>query len=58
MIGRIIGDKNIILRKSVVLEGIAMSMQQVVSRYHNDEKKGDFRGRLDAVGTSSLYKKL
>ena len=29
-------------------------MQQVVEKYGVDQKKGDYRGRLDAVGPSSL----
>ena len=54
MIGRIVGEKMISLRKSVVIDGFASNMQQVVQRYGGDQKRGDYRGRLDAVGPSAL----
>lgn len=53
-IGRIINEKEITLRKSLVLNGLPQSMKEVVQHYAKDEKRGDFRARIEAVGPSAL----
>ncbi len=53
-IGRIVNEKQITLRKSLVLNGLPENMKQVAEHYSDDEKRGDFRARIEAVGPSAL----
>lgn len=53
-VGRIISEKEITLRKSLVLNGLPQSMKEVVQHYAKDEKRGDFRARIEAAGPSAL----
>lgn len=53
-IGRIVSDKEITLRKSLVMNGLPQSMKDVVQYYSEDEKRGDYRARLEATGPGAL----
>jgi rRNA biogenesis protein RRP5 len=53
-IGRIVSDKEITLRKSLVLNGLPQTMKDVVQYYGEDEKRGDYRARIEAAGPAAL----
>lgn len=53
-VARVIDDKNVTLRKSIVLGGFPQNMQEILKRYGDDEKKGDYRCRIDTIGSASL----
>ena len=46
MIGRVVDEKLISLRKSDVMDGFAVNMKQIVERFGGDEKRGDYRARI------------
>ena len=53
-IGRIVSEKEITLRKSLVLHGLPQTMKDVVQHYGEDEKRGDYRARIEATGPAAL----
>ena len=49
-----LNEKEITLRKSLVMKGLPTNMKEIVNMYSAFERNGDYRARIEAVGPAAL----